>query len=298
MYLVLSLLSAILLGCYDIAKKRAVTDNAVLPVLLFSTLFSAIIFAPFIVDAEFGMGWFDGGNLSSSGHGGEEHKFVLIKATLSLLSWIFGYMSIKHLPITIAGTINATRPVMVLVGALFIYGDRLNLWQWSGVILSFISLVLLSQVSKKEGIKFSSNKWIMLAMLASICGVSGALYDKHIMQSLDATFVMGWTNIYQTLMMVMVVLCVWYPTRRRSTPFRWSWAIPLISITLSLGDFAYLSALAEDDAMISIVSMLRRGSVVVTFICGAIFFKEQNIRGKAIDLLLIIIGMMLIFIGS
>jgi len=39
---------------------------------------------------------------------------------------VFGYIGIKHLPITIVGPVNATRPVLVLVGALAIFCERLN----------------------------------------------------------------------------------------------------------------------------------------------------------------------------
>lgn len=298
MYLILALISAILLGLYDIAKKQAVTANAVMPVLALSTLFSSIIFLPPLLSAEFSLGWCEGSLLSTVKHGGDAHLVVWIRASLSLASWILGYISIKHLPITIVGTINATRPVMVLVGAIFIFGDRLNAWQWSGVILSFLSLFLLSKVSEKEGIKFTSNRWILLAALSALFGAAGGLYDKYAMSTLDATFVMGWNNIYQTIMMIPILAIFWYPKRSQTTPFKWSWWIVGISIFLSAGDFCYLSALGEEDGMVSVVNMVRRSSVIVSFLGGALMLKEKNIGGKLFDLLLIIIGMILIFIGS
>ena len=88
------------------------------------------------------------------------------------------------------------------------------------------------------------------------------------------------------------------PKRHASTPFHWSWAIPLISVFLSLADFAYLMALRDPDAMISVVSMVRRGSVVVSFACGALLFRERNLRAKAVDLILILVGMVFLWLGS
>ena len=67
---------------------------------------------------------------------------------------------------------------------------------------------------------------------------------------------------------------------------------------LSAADFLYFYALSEPQAMISIVSMIRRGSVVVSFLFGALIFHEHNLKSKAIDLSLVLLSMVLLFIGS
>ena len=151
MWLTLAFTSAALLGFYDAAKKQSLTGNAVLPVLLLNTLFSALFLLPMIVSAECGFGWFDGTILAASSGTLRAHGLVLFKAVIVLTSWIFGYFAMKHLPITIVGPINATRPVMVLVGAMLIFGERLNACQWTGVVLTLLSLFLLSRSSRREG---------------------------------------------------------------------------------------------------------------------------------------------------
>lgn len=269
-----------------------------LPVLLLNTLFSTLIFLPTILSAEGGWGWFDGTVLASATGTAEAHGLVLLKSAIVLTSWIFGYFGIKHLPITIVGPINATRPVMVLVGAMLVFGERLNLCQWVGVGLALLSLFMLSRSSRREGVDFAHNIWIVFVALSAVTGAVSGLYDKFIMTRLDAVFVQGWYNLYQFLMMAAVVAVLWWPRRRTTTPFHWSWAIPLISIFLSLADFAYLMALRDSDAMISVVSMIRRGSVVVSFLCGAVLFHERNLRSKAVDLAFILAGMVFLWLGS
>ncbi len=298
MWLTLAFVSALLLGLYDAAKKTALTDNAVLPVLLLNTLFSTLIFLPTILSAEGGWGWFDGTVLASTPGSAHAHGLVVLKSAIVLASWIFGYFGIKHLPITIVGPINATRPVMVLVGAMLVFGERLNLYQWIGVGLALVSLFMLSRSSRREGVDFAHNLWIVFVALAAVTGAMSGLYDKFIMSRLDAVFVQGWYNLYQLLMMSVVVAVLWWPRRRSTTPFHWSWAIPLISVFLSLADFAYLMALREADALISVVSMIRRGSVVVSFACGALLFHERNLRSKAVDLAFILAGMVFLWLGS
>jgi transporter family protein len=290
-----------MLGFYDASKKASLKDNAVLPVLLLNTIFSTLIFSPFLADYISGSGWFAGGFLdTASGYENEltAHLMVVLKAFIVLSSWICGYFGLKHLPLTIVGPINATRPVLVLVGAMLFFGERLNIYQWIGVLLALLSIYLMSRAGKKEDIDFKSNRWIWCVATATLMGAISGLYDKFIMKSLNPMFVQSWFNLYQMVIMTVICGLIWYPTRHKTTPFRWSWAIPLISIFICLGDFAYFTSLSDPESMISVVSLVRRSSVIISFICGVIVFKERNIKAKLIDLAIILLGMAFIWIGT
>ena len=297
MWVSLAFLSALMLGLYDVAKKRSLKENAVLPVLWLNTLFSTIIFLPALLDSASGAGWFNGTLLATTGGSLHDHAMVFVKAIIVLASWIFGYFGMKHLPITIVGPINATRPVLTLVGAMLIFGERLNGYQWVGVVLAIVSLYLLSRSSKKEGVDFAHNRWILCVAAAALIGVGCGLYDRYIMYSMNAVFVQSWYTFYQFLLMSVIVAVLWWP-KRHEQKFHWSWAIPMISILLTAGDMAYLHALSNGAAMIAVVAMIRRSSVVVSFACGAALFGERNLKAKALDLLLILIGMIFLYIGS
>lgn len=304
MWLLFAFVSAALLGFYDVFKKKSLRDNAVIPVLFLNTLFCSLIFLPLILGSTWGMIGSD-----SLFHippaGWDAQKYILLKSCIVLSSWIFGYFGMKHLPLTIVGPINATRPVMVLIGALLVFGEQLNVWQWVGVTLAVLSFFMLSRSGKKEGIDFKHDKWIYFVVAASVLGAVSGLYDKYLMASpenggvgLDRMVVQSYYNIYQCLMMGAMLLCLWYPKRGTTTPFRWDWCIILISVFLSAADFAYFYSLSLDGAMISIVSMVRRGSVVVSFLFGAMLFREKNLRSKVVDLLLVLLGMVFLYIGS
>ena len=305
MWLAFAFLSAALLGFYDVFKKQSLKNNAVIPVLFLNTLFCSLIFLPFIVLSACGNSWMEESLFHVPVVGWEAHKYIVLKSFIVLSSWLLGYFGIKHLPITLVGPINATRPVMVLIGAMLVFGERLNLYQWIGVLLAIFSFFLLSRSGKKEGIDFKHNRWVFAIVGAAVLGAVSGLYDKYLMASvsdggigLDRMVVQSWYNIYQCLMMGAMLLLLWVPKRKSTTPFHWHWAIIFISLFLSAADFVYFYALSLDDAMISIVSMIRRGSVVVSFLFGAMVFKEKNLRSKAIDLLLILIGMVFLYLGS
>ncbi len=298
MWLLLAFLSAALLGFYDAFKKQSLRGNAVLPVLFLNTIFSSLLFLPFIVVSACAPSLLQDTMVYVPMAGWAEHKYIIIKSFIVLSSWVFGYFGMKHLPLTIVGPINATRPVMVLVGAMLLFGERLNLYQWIGVLLAILSFFMLSRSGKKEGIDFKHNKWIFFIVLAAVTGAVSGLYDKYLMKQLNPMLVQSWYNIYQVFIMCPVILLLWYPRRKESTPFHWHWTILFISLFLCAADFVYFYALSYEDSMISIVSMVRRGSVVVSFLFGALFFREKNLKSKAIDLVLVLIGMFFLYLGS
>ena len=304
MWLFLAFLSAALLGFYDSFKKKSLNGNAVIPVLFLNTLFSSLIFLPFIIVSQASHS-LDNTIFYVPTAGWDVHRYIVLKSLIVLSSWILGYFGMKHLPLTIVGPINATRPVMVLVGALLVFGERLNLWQWTGVLLAVLSFFMLSRSGKKEGIDFEHNRWIWMIVGAAVLGAVSGLYDKYLMApssnggvGLDRMVVQSWYNIYQCGMMGVMLLLMWYPKRSQTTPFHWDWCIIFISIFLSAADFVYFYALSLPGAMISIVSMIRRGSVVVSFLFGAVAFHEKNLKSKVVDLALVLLGMICLYIGS
>lgn len=299
MWIFLAFLSAGLLGFYDVFKKLSLRDNAVLPVLMINTVLCAVLFFPLIIGASFGLAD------ALPSEGARAHCLVFVKALIVLSSWICGYYAIKQLPLTIVGPINATRPVMTLLGALLVFGEVLNAWQWAGVLLAIVSFFLLSRSGRKEGIRFSHNRWVLLLLMAAMLGSTSGLYDKYLMQSvyeggagLNRYFVQCWYNVYQAVIMTLVMLTIWLPIRKKCTPFRWRWSIVLISLFLTAADMAYFYALSCPGALVSVVSMVRRSSVVVSFLFGAMIFHEKNLCSKIIDLLLIVAGMACLYVGT
>ena len=297
MWALLAFVSAALLGCYDFFKKISLRDNSVVGVLFLNTLFSAILFLPFILLSRAGV--ITAGPLYVPQAGVETHLLLLLKAVIVLSSWLCGYIGIKHLPITIVSPIQSTRPVLVLLGALLLFGEQLNGYQWVGVLLAILSVFLLSRSGRREGISFTHNRWVVFVALAALFGAVSALYDKFLMRSLQPVLVQSWFNLYQCLLMalLLVVLNALSPAQRAKR-VSWRWSIPMISLFLGAADFCYFTALAQYGALIAVVSMIRRGSVVVAFLFGALLLHEKNLKSKAVDLALILIGLFFLYLGS
>lgn len=294
MWIFLALVSALCLGCYDVFKKLSVKGNDVAMVLMLNTVFQTMFMSPVII-GEVAQGSF---GLGDSVHG---HLLILVKAVIVLSSWLLGYFAIKHLPLTIQGPINASRPVMVLVGALLIFGERLNLLQWVGILLGFASLYFIARIGSREGFSLKHSRWLWMAIGATVLGAVSALYDKFLLQYYRPTDVQAWYSLYQCIIMTATLLILRRCSpamRRESGGFRWRWTIPFISVFLTVADLAYFYSLSIEGAMISVISMVRRGSVIVPFIYGVLVLHEKNVRAKAVDLGVLFLSLILLVIGS
>lgn len=290
MWVLLAVVSALCLGVYDVFKKLSLNGNNVLIVLFLNTLFGALFMSPVVIHC------LNSGNIGLGG-GIVGHLNVIVKSVIVLTSWLLGYFSIKHLPLTIAGPINALRPVVVLLGAMTAFGERLNLMQWGGVILGVVSLYFISRIGKKEGFALRHSKWLWMSLGAMLMGAMSGLYDKYLLKLYEPLEVQAWYSLYQLLIMGVAIAII-KRIKNDQTPFVWRWFIPCISVFLTIADIAYFYSLSLDGSMISVVSMIRRGSILIPFLYGVYVLHEKNVVLKLIDLSILMLGLTFLVAGS
>ena len=273
--------SALMLGIYDVFKKQALKNNGVLWVLLAATALSTLFLSPFL----------------SSGPV-EDHLRLVLKAVLVTTSWVSGLIGLKLLPITTVSTLKASRPFFVVLFSIVIFGEQLNGWQWAGVALALLALTLLSGASKKEGIDFSKSKGVAAMAVSILAGVASALYDKKVVASMDPLFLQSWCNFYITILLAICIVVKSLHDKENREKFRWDWMLVVIAVFITGADMLYFFALKQDGALLSVISLMRRCSVVVTFVVGAIVFKEKNLKAKSLDLAILLAGIACLVLGS
>lgn len=295
----LSVCSALFLGLYDLAKKDAVRDNAVLPVLFFGVLTSAVIWAPFIVWSLVHPESYPSPQFLVVPIQPHEHLLLLAKSALVGASWIFGYFALKHLPLTIAAPIRATSPIWTILLAVLLLHERPGGWQWLGIAIVLAAFYAFSFLGKLEGIRFHRDKWVGYMLIATLLGACSALYDKYLLQhvGLRPANVQAWFSVYLVVVMLPFYLG-WQKGLWPRGQFEWRWTIPLIGILLLIADFFYFTAISDEEALISVISPIRRASVIVSFLGGAILYKEKNFRPKAICLLALLGGILLLYLNN
>ena len=319
MWLTLAFFSSLFLGLDEVAKKSALKDNAVIPVLALSILLSAALFLPLQLVSVFSPDTLLDTAFYIPPVSADAHWGILLKAAIVLGSWIFGFFATKHLPLTISSSVKASRPVFVVLGAILIFGERLNFSQWAGVIVVLTALVVLSNLDKRDGrddrepprpatSRRSGNRptaffgaasmlWVYFLIASTLLGAASALWDKFLIVRYDRLAIQAYTCYYQSLMMIVIVLLMWYPKRKQTTPLQWRWTIFLTGFLLTVSDFLYFYALSDPEALLSVLSPIRRSGVVFTFVVGAILFHERQIKVKAAILAVVLAGTMLLYFG-
>lgn len=298
MWVLLGLISSFFLGIYDVSKKWSLNDNAVIPVLFFATLTGMFIFSPFLLTSHLAPAYSSGQIWYIPQQTQTAHLHFMIKAVIVGTSWILAYFALKNLPITIVTPIRASSPLWTLIGALIIFNEQFNLLQWTGMILTLGFYYIFALIGRKEGIQFSKNRWIYAIVLATIIGAGSSLYDKYLIARYDRLAVQAWFSVYLVAFYFPVLLLLWYPARKRNTPFQWRHSIVLIGIFLIIADFTYFYALSYTESLIGILSSLRRSSVIISFAVGAMLFKDKNLKAKWYVLVGILAGISMIYLGS
>jgi transporter family protein len=300
MWIWLGLVSMLLLGFYDLSKKHALIDNAVLPTLFFSNLAGTCLIVPIIIGSAFLPEWMSDIGLYAAPLTGREHALLGLKSVIVGFSWVCAFFAMKHLPISIVSPVRASGPLWTLVGAIVLFQEMPSLLQWMGMALIFAGYFGFSVLGREEGIHFHRSKWIGLIFLATLIGTCSTLMDKWLIQqqNFSPVQVLVWYGLYLFVFFSIVNGLIWWPSRNKTTPFKWRWTVPMIGILLVLSDFVYFKAVADPEALIVILSVLRRCSVLVGFFVGAVIFKEVNKRKKSWVLLGIMIGVLLIILSE
>ena len=321
MWIGLAFISALCLGFYDVSKKVALRDNKVVDVLTISICFSSFLLSIPLILSRLCPEMMFGTHFYVPHLNFRAHIFTIFKSVIVLSSWVFAYISLKHLPISVVSPMQATRPMWTLIGALLVFGERLNLWQWVGVLFAIGTVFVFSFRPTTNDERQTTNKYYIALALAILIGSCSGLYDKYLMRRYDHNAVQVYYTFYQALMMLIVWTIDRYAERVKKqschkgaknkdknassdsikslllAPYSLL-PIILISLFLIISDNVYMLALRDPDSMIAVVSTIRRGGVVIGFAYGLIFLREPEPWRKILCMLGILSGLICLALGS
>ena len=306
MWVLLAFISAICLGGYDISKKVALHNHRVIDVLTLSILISSFILCVPLLLTRLRPELTAGTPFYVPPMDLHAHLMTFVKSCIVLSSWICAYISLKHLPLSVVSPMQATRPMWTLIGALLIFGERLNTWQWVGILLAIGSIFVFSFQTRrsrkhKTPIDPTEKRYYIALVLAIIIGSCSGLYDKYMMRHYDHNAVQVYYTFYQAVMMAVIWLFSRFRqpdhTYRHLTPAA-ALPIVLISVFLVISDNVYMLALQDPDSLIAVVSTIRRGGAVIGFAYGLLFLHEPEPKRKIACMAGIMAGLICLALGS
>jgi drug/metabolite transporter (DMT)-like permease len=296
MWMYLGLLAALFLGLHNLCKKHAVQNNEVFPVVAVTIAAGFLVFLPFYIGSIYAPDVLKNMGFYITSIPLQTHGFIFIKSMLMASSWVLAYQALKHLPITIVTPIRSAGPFFTFIGAICIYNEQPNALQWVGFFLIIFSVMLYSKIGKKEGIVFKRNKWVFAIIGATFFGSCSGLYDKFLVQSLflNPQTLQFWFCWYTLLILLLILAVTWFPYKEKREKFKWRWTIPMVGILLQTADYFYFKALQDPEALIMLLSAIKRSQILIAVLVGGFIFKEKNKRKKLIPLIGIMAGVFLI----
>ncbi|MGB0371185.1 MAG: EamA family transporter [Opitutales bacterium] len=299
-WIILAACSALFLGVYDYLKKISVRENAVLPVLFFANLTGALVWLPVILcPVEWRSTWLPD-SLNPDQISLSQHGFLFAKSALVSCAWLLSYFAVKFLPLSTAAPIRATSPLWTLLIAIGFLGESPSAQQSIGIAITLAAFWYFNGGKKDKTGGANNRRWIWAMVVATLVNACSGIYDKYLLQTVGFTpaTVQAWFSVYLAVIMFPFYLGWRMQLWKRRGAFEWRWSIPMISITLLCADFVYFSAMHQPDAMVAIITPIRRCSVVISFLLGIFILKETSNRRKTISLFGILAGVIVIFLGS
>jgi transporter family protein len=272
--------SSVGLSLYDLCKKASVKNNSVFPTLFLSSISGWIVLSLFLL--------FSGRFVDCISIPIKQVSLLLVKSCIVAASWTATYCALKTLPITCAAPIRSTGPLWTLIGAILLFSEVPTPVQGIGMVLVIGGCLFFSRTSVSDA-SSGGVKAISLAFLGTILGSCSALFDKHLLQGcgIDSLTVLWW---------FLGGMCVMFAGAAvvSHKKFEFRWTIPVTGILLALSDACYFNAIAHPDSQISILSLIRRSSIVLTFFIGGAIFHEGNLKRKSFALAAIFVGVVLL----
>lgn len=285
LWITLAIGSAIFLGLYDISKKNALQNNAVWPVLFICSFTGAVLLVPVLIFKEVPV-------LSC-----REHGLLCLKAALVTGSWAFTYNAVSRMPLSITSPIRASAPLFTIVMAISFMAERPSSMQWMGIAISLLSYVVMSVAGRRETGSYWRNPWVLAMFFGTFLGSCSGIYDKFLLQRMhfDPLALQIWFSFYMVIIQGAIMMIVWYPRCRQGPQFHFKWVMLAVGVLLLIADRFYFLALHEEDALVSVVTVIRRSNVVISFAGGILLFGEKKGKLKVLAVAGILCG--LIFMG-
>lgn len=220
---------------------------------------------------------------------------VAAKAGIVSASWIFVYYAMRALPLSIAAPIRASAPLWTLAGAMLLFNEIPTPLQALGMAVILVGYWLFSVAGQAEGIRFTRHTGIFCAFAGTLLGAGSALYDKYLLRTcgIERNTLQLWFAIDLTLLLG-AALCAQRTAGLQRTRFEWRWTIPVVGVLLMAADWFYFGALSQEGVAISVLSLIRRSNVALSFAAGALIFRERNLRRKGAALAAILAGVALL----
>ncbi len=297
MWIWLVLLYGVIKGIREIVKKKALEKNATIEVLFLYTLLAFVMVLP---DAKHAMGL-------------EPKYYFLIglKSFVIFLAWIFSFMAIKKMPISLYGVLDLSRVLFATLLGVIVLQEALGVFQVIGLIFVSAGLLLLKyRPGKRAGKNVSAGqggqdvlyqkeeekervdvKVVLMAFASCLFNAVSGLLDKVLMKDINSSQLQFWYLLFLVCFYLLFILAA----RVKIAFFQvlknyWVW---ILSLLIVVADRVLFLANGMDGSRVTVMTLLKQAGCVVTILAGRFLFHEKNTGYKLFCAAVIIAGIVI-----
>lgn len=264
---------SLLKGSREGMKKAALKKSSSTEILFFYTLVGLILVLPFSKDA------FSLAPLYIF--------YAFLKALVVCTAWIFAFRALKNMSVSLYGVMDLSRMVFSTALGVFVLGEAFTVNKAIGVSLVILGLLLVNLKKSTSG-KGMSVTVLGAALLNCFFNAVSGTMDKILMQYMKSSQLQFWFMFFMTVIYGVVILI-----RREKISVKClknNFWIPLMSLSLIVGDKLLFEANGSPLSEVTLMTVIKQSSVLVTVLTGWLVFKEKNILYKLMCTGIVLMG--------
>lgn len=200
-----------------------------------------------------------------------------VKAAVVCTAWMFAFMAIKNMSVSLYGIMDLSRMIFSTMLGVFVLGEDFTLQKAVGVSVVIAGL-LLANLKKNTTSKGMTVPVLVAALLNCFFNAVSGTMDKILMQHMESSQLQFWFMFFSAIIYAVIILI-----RREKISvkcLRTNVWIPLMSLSLIVGDKLLFEANASPDSQVTLMTVIKQSSVIVTVLTGWLVFKEKHILYK------------------
>jgi len=275
LWIIFILLYGILKGAREPIKKGVLRDVGVLTALFVYTLVGFLMSAP-TAEGVFSVTPFAFG-------------LVVIKSLVIFVAWILAFLAIKKVPVSVYGICDMSRVIFSTLLGVFCLGESLTTKGIVSLLLVVAGLYFANTKKSAENENYQM-KYIWIILIECFLNAVSGTMDKYIMSTGEITS----SALQFWFMLLLSVFYLGYILiKREKLELKKAFTNPwlyVLSFSLVLGDRLLFIANADPESQVTVMTLIKQSSAVVTIILGRLIYKEKNILRKLICAGIILAG--------
>ncbi len=262
-------------GGRDALKKKALQQSSTMEVLFFHTALAFLMTIPF-------------------SHNVFEippiyHLWVFIKSFVIFLAWIFAFSSIKKMPVSYYGIMDSARMIFSTILALLFLDETLTLPKGLGLLLVLSGIVIVN-LGNHNGDERVKTKYLILSIASCLLNSVSGFMDKKLLVTgdIDSSQMQFWYMFYMTALYGAYIMARRIPLRLGTLKTNY-WII-ILSALFVAADRALFIANEDPQSQVTVMTLIKQSSVIVTVLTGKLFFKEKQFMKRLICAMIVIVG--------